>query len=142
MSEDELSNLGSIRPCQAAMGVCGVPARRWLTKADLFEQLEDARRFMDAHALEGTSLRECAKVAGQSMHHFLRLFHEVHGKTPHRYLVERKVAAVHLLLGSSANVSQIALDAGFSSSSAFGRWFKAETGMTPSAYRRSKSQLR
>src|SRR5690349_4580920 len=82
---------GLTGPCPAALGMIGIPARRWLTKADLYVQLDQAKSFMDMCDLESVSLSDCAEHAGMSLHHFLRLFHEVNGLTPHQYLVKRRI---------------------------------------------------
>jgi AraC family transcriptional regulator len=121
----------------------GVPVRRWLTKADLYAQLEEAKRFMDSCPLDSVSLSDCAEHAGLSLHHFLRLFHEVHGTTPHRYLAQRRICvAKQLLEEADRSVSEIAVEVGFGGASAFGRMFKQEVGCTPTEFRRSISQDR
>lgn len=130
-----------IRPCPAALGMIGVPARRWLTKADLYAQLKEAKAFMDTCELESVSLASCAEAAGISLHHFLRLFHEVHGLTPHQYLARRRIClAKQLLEESDMTVSEVAVQLGFSGVSAFGRMFKQQVGCSPTAFRRTFSQ--
>src|SRR5689334_25207012 len=44
--QDEGKPHGLTGPCPAALGMIGVPARRWLTKADLYAQLDQAKTFM------------------------------------------------------------------------------------------------
>lgn len=123
------------------MGMIGVPARRWLTKADLYSQLESAKAFMDTCSLDNASVPQCAEAAGMSLHHFLRLFHEVHGQTPHQYLAARRICvAKELLERSEMSLSEIAVEVGFGSVSAFGRMFKQAVGCSPSAYRSANSQ--
>lgn len=134
---------GLTGPCPAALGMIGVPARRWLTKADLYAQLEQAKAFMDTCPLDSVSLTECAEHAGLSMHHFLRLFHEVHGVTPHQYLARRRICvAKQLLEETQSSLSEIAVEVGFGGVSAFGRMFKQEVGCSPSHYRKTISQDR
>ena len=134
---------GLTGPCPAALGMIGVPARRWLTKADLYAQLDKAKAYMDSCALDAVTVADCAEHAGLSLHHFLRLFHEVHGVTPHQYLCRRRVCeAKQLLEDSDMNISEIAVEVGFGGGSAFGRMFKQEVGCTPSEYRKSISQDR
>ena len=134
---------GLTGPCPAALGMIGVPARRWQTKADLYRQLEDAKRFLDSAPLETVTLTKCAEEAGMSLHHFLRLFHEVHGRTPHQYLAARRVeTAKRLLTETKLSVSEIALEVGLGGASAFGRMFKQEVGCSPSGYRNANSQDR
>ncbi|MEA2554487.1 MAG: hypothetical protein QOJ65_2663 [Fimbriimonadaceae bacterium] len=125
------------------MGVIGVPARRWLTKADLYSQMEKAKAFMDTCALDDVDVSKCADAAGLSLHHFLRLFHEVHRVTPHQYLATRRICvAKQLLEETEMSVSQIAAEVGFGGVSAFGRMFRNQVGCSPSAYRKANSQDR
>ena len=141
--QDEGKRLAFVRPCPAAMGVIGVPARRWLTKADLYAQLEKAKAFMDSCDLEKAGVSDCAEAAGISLHHFLRLFHEVHGQTPHQYLSARRIClAKQLLEDSEMSLSEIAVEVGFGGVSAFGRMFRKQVGLSPSSYRRAFSQDR
>ncbi|MBI1757348.1 MAG: helix-turn-helix transcriptional regulator [Fimbriimonas ginsengisoli] len=127
------------RPCPAALGLVGVPARRWATRADLFAQLSEAKAFLDRCPLDEGSLAEAARSAGLSADHFLRLFREFFGITPHRYLTARRVeSAKRLLSETDLSVSEIALESGFSGPTSFGRLFRAVVGCSPSAYRRAK----
>ena len=140
---DEGKPHGLPGPCPAALGMIGVPARRWLTKADLYAQLAQAKDFMDTCSLSAVSLKDCAEQAGLSLHHFLRLFHEVHGVTPHQYLAKRRICtAQQLLEESQMTISEIADQIGFSGASAFGRMFRQELGCSPSEYRKRFSQDR
>lgn len=130
-------------PCAAALGVIGVPARRWLTRAELYGQLERAKAFMDRCDLAAVTLADCASQAGVSLHHFSRLFHEVNGVTPHQYLSARRVCeAKRLLQESSLSVAAIAVETGYESGSAFGRMFRVHAGCSPTAFRAAIQQDR
>ena len=78
-----------------------------------------------------------AREARLSRFHFLRIFKQVTGLTPHRYICRTRLrrAATQLLL-EPARVLDIALDSGFGDVSNFNRAFRAEFGVNPSAYRR------
>jgi len=143
LMQDEGKPHGLSGPCPAALGMIGVPARRWLTKADLYAQLGEAKAFMDTCPLESVNLSDCAERAGLSMHHFHRLFHEVHGVTPHQYLAKRRVCTAQgLLEESSMTIAEIADEVGFSGPSAFGRMFRQQVGCSPTEYRKRISQDR
>lgn len=119
------------------MGILGTPAVRWKTRADLYEQLERARLHLDTCDLSEVSVKSAAQEAGLSLHHFIRLFHERYAKSPHTYLRERRHRVALLMLGNfELSVTEIALDVGFESTSAFGRWFKKTVGKTPSEFRK------
>ncbi len=119
----------------------GVPARRWSTRTDLYERLDEAKAHLDDCPLDSGSLNEAAAVAGLSRHHFLRLFHEVYGITPHKHLTTRRMrAAEEMLLKGGMTIGEVAVTLGFVSQSAFGKVFKRHSGLSPSAFRRSLSE--
>ena len=84
------------------------------------------------------TLREIATAAGLSPYHFLRVFEQVTGTTPHQYVRRmrlRKAAA--RMLGESANVLDVVMDCGFGDLSAFNRAFLSEFGVSPRRFRQS-----
>jgi AraC-like DNA-binding protein len=130
-------------PCPAAMGIIGVPARKWRTRADLYAQLLQARKYMDTCPLDSPRLQDFATEAGVSVHHFLRLFHEVNGVTPLQYLTARRVkVAQGLLKNTELSVSEIAVEVGLSGPSALGRLFRRHVGCSSTEYRARFSQSR
>jgi AraC-like DNA-binding protein len=82
-------------------------------------------------------LDELAREAKLSRFHFLRLFQQLTGLTPHQYLLRVRLrrAATRLLLGP-APVLDVALDSGFGDVSNFNHAFRAEFGVSPRAYRK------
>ncbi len=86
------------------------------------------------------SVADLADVACLSPFHFARMFKDIMGKTPHSYVSEQRLeAAKRRILEGRDSLAGIALDAGFSSQSAFTRRFRAVTGLTPGAFRRQFS---
>jgi AraC family transcriptional regulator len=82
------------------------------------------------------ALSDLASRAGLSPFHFLRIFRETTGTTPHQYLVGARLRrAARLLLDTSHPVTRIAYDVGFEDLSNFTRTFRREIGCTPRAYR-------
>jgi AraC-like DNA-binding protein len=82
------------------------------------------------------SLAALAREAAMSRYHFLRVFRQVIGMTPHQYVLRMRMhrAAVRLRL-SNEPVSAIAFDAGFNDLSTFNRRFRRIMGASPSAFR-------
>lgn len=81
-------------------------------------------------------LDELARVACLSPYHFVRSFRSAVGQTPHRYLMERRVARARALLKSGGvPLSQVADACGFASQAHFTSAFKRAVGTTPGAYR-------
>jgi AraC-like DNA-binding protein len=73
-----------------------------------------------------------AEECGLSVSHFCRSFKRSFGVPVHRYLITRRVEhAKFLLRSSSAPLSEIALDSGFSDQASFSRSFRAVVGTSP-----------
>lgn len=84
------------------------------------------------------TLGQLADIAGLSTYHFARLFRQSIGRSPHQYVVERRLAhAKRMLSLSDEPIVQIALDCGFGSQSHMTEVFKKILGTTPGAVRRS-----
>lgn len=82
-------------------------------------------------------LSSLAQIARLSPYHFLRMFEDLTGTTPHQYLLRARLRRAAIRLGTeSARVLDIALACGFGDISHFNRSFRSEFGMSPRAYRR------
>jgi AraC family transcriptional regulator len=107
----------------------GLPART-------VRQLDD---YIRARLAEPISLEDLCGVAGLSKRQFLRAFQESTGTTPHRHVLNLRIEeAKRRLTGSGDCLTTIALASGFSHSQHFSTTFRRATGMTPSAFRRSR----
>ena len=85
---------------------------------------------------EPMSVDDLAREAGFSRAHFSRAFARSTGRSPHRYLMARRVAmAAHLLGNTDLPLSQIAADCGFHDQAHLSHAFKAQTGQSPRAFR-------
>jgi AraC family transcriptional regulator len=85
-------------------------------------------------------LSTLARDSGYSRAHFLRMFRAAMGKTPHHYLTDvRLERARQYLERNELSIAEVALKVGFSSHSHLTKVFHQRFGMTPSAYRRSKT---
>lgn len=102
---------------------------------DLLVHLRRARDLADRHYAEPLDLDVLAAAAGVSKYHFLRCFAAVYGKTPARYLTERRIErAQDLLRATNLTVTEICMLVGFASLGSFSARFTDLVGMTPSAY--------
>lgn len=83
-------------------------------------------------------LTALAREARLSRYHFLRVFQQLTGLTPHQYVLRTRLrrAATRLAL-EPARVLDIALDSGFGDVSNFNHAFRAEFGVSPRAYRKN-----
>ena len=98
---------------------------------------------IEAHLDQPLRLRELAAIAHLSPFHFHRVFGAMTGETVSR-LVQRlrlEKAAMQLRSLPAKPVTDVALDCGFSGSSAFARAFREGFGTSPSAWRRTRQYL-
>jgi len=93
-------------------------------------------RRIEAEPHERLALGELAREAAMSPYHFLRVFRQVVGMTPHQFVLHTRLhrAAVRLRL-SDQGISAIAFEAGFNDLSTFNRRFRRLMGASPAAYR-------
>jgi Transcriptional regulator containing an amidase domain and an AraC-type DNA-binding HTH domain len=93
---------------------------------------------MDQHLTENIPLANLATLSGLAFHHFAHAFKDSMGVSPHRFLIERRVARARLLLADShLSVAEVALMLGFADQSHFTEHFRRLTGITPARYRRN-----
>jgi AraC-like DNA-binding protein len=98
--------------------------------------LRAAKDFMDRSYADGPDLDAIAREAGYSRFHFIRSFRSAYGRTPRDYLSFRRVErARELLRSANLTVTEVCFLVGFSSLGSFSTRFKAEVGLSPSAYR-------
>lgn len=98
---------------------------------------------VDAHLGEPLRLHDLAAVACLSPYHFHRVFAAMTGETLNRLIQRLRVerAAVQLRSIPAKPITAIALDCGFSGSSAFSRSFREAFGVTPGEWRRGRSKM-
>jgi AraC-like DNA-binding protein len=96
-----------------------------------------ACRHIDQNFAKETSLRDLAKIAGQSPYHFARLFRQRTGVPPMRYLRQVRVeAAKTLVVATPMPLRAIATQVGLVDEFHLSRVFRNVTGRPPSALRR------
>ncbi|MBT2334607.1 helix-turn-helix transcriptional regulator [Variovorax paradoxus] len=98
----------------------------------------DAAMWIDAHSHDDIGLEGAASEAGLSVFHFLRLFSQVLGVTPHQYLVRSRLRhAARLLADDDRPVTDVAFDVGFADLSNFVRTFHRAAGVSPRGFRKA-----
>jgi AraC family transcriptional regulator len=98
--------------------------------------LNRVKDYIHTHLAEPLLLPELAALAQLSEFHFARMFRQSMGLAPHQYIMNaRLIHAENLLKTSQMNITAIALECGFSSTSHFSNRFKSVRGITPSALR-------
>ncbi|MBW7459231.1 helix-turn-helix domain-containing protein [Paenibacillus sepulcri] len=100
------------------------------------EKLFYARRYLDENFTQPVNMQTLAELSGYSSDHFRHLFKEQTGISPARYVLTKRLeAARHMLLNTTASVSAIGMECGFSTTSQFIELFKRENGRTPLQFR-------
>ena len=106
------------------------------TRNELFRRLSAAREWIDAHWEAHISLNQMAGVAAMNSQHFLRLFKQVFGTTPYRYLIDLRLdRAKQRIENSDQPVSDICKDLGYESLSTFSGLFRRRFGFSPNHLR-------
>lgn len=106
------------------------------TAPDVLERLERARKFIDLCYDLPLNLDQISSQACFSRYHFLRLFRDAFDKTPHQYLVERRIEKAKELLGSpKMRVTDVCFEVGFQSLGSFSTLFHKTVGHPPNTYR-------
>jgi AraC family transcriptional regulator len=100
-------------------------------------QIACVRTFIDKNLHRTIHTKDLSAVAQRSKAHFSRSFKQAFGEPPHAYVVKRRLErACHLMLTSSASLSEIALSVGFSDQSHLSRHFRHAFGQSPARWRR------
>lgn len=99
-------------------------------------RLRSTKDLIDRVPGEPLSIAVLAAHAGYSRYHFIRAFDAAFGETPSRYRLRRRMErARDLLAFANVTVREVAELVGFTSLAAFSTRFKAQVGVTPTAYR-------
>jgi AraC family transcriptional regulator len=98
--------------------------------------LNRVKEYIHANLSQPLLLAELAALADLSEFHFARMFKQSMGMAPHQYVMNaRLIQGENLLRSSALDVTAIALECGFSSTSHFSNRFKAMRGITPTELR-------
>jgi AraC family transcriptional regulator len=102
-------------------------------------QIARVRTFIDKNLHHTIHTQDLSAVARRSPAHFSRSFKLTFGEPPHAYVVKRRLEkACHLMITSSASLSEIALSVGFSDQAHLCRLFRQAFGQSPASWRRER----
>lgn len=103
-------------------------------KAYLYRRIVQAKLFIDEHFREKINIDDIAGEASFSRFHFIRLFKEAYGRTPHQYLVSLRMReAQKLMSNAEKKIQDICFEIGFESVGTFTTQFSRMYKMTPGA---------
>ncbi|MDY2937413.1 MAG: AraC family transcriptional regulator [Fusicatenibacter sp.] len=104
---------------------------------EYLEAVMNACNYINRHYMDNLTLEEVANVSGFSKFHFTRIFKQYMNMTFYEYLNSKRVKrAEELLYNKEMSITDVAMNSGFSSLSAFNRTFKAIKNCSPSDYRK------
>jgi AraC-like DNA-binding protein len=98
--------------------------------------------YIDLHLSEPISNAQLAEIALSSESRFIRRFRETTGRTPARYVQERRLErASELLVSTDHSIDRIAETCGFANRYYFTRVFTQRMGLPPGRYRSERPHL-
>jgi AraC-like DNA-binding protein len=107
-----------------------------LQDIETLERLGRAREFIENCYDHPLNLDQISEKACFSRYHFLRLFRQAFNKTPHQYLIERRIEkAKELLSAHDLRVTDVCFEVGFQSLGSFSSLFHKWVGHAPVTYR-------
>ena len=101
-----------------------------------------AKLFIDDNFASAIDLGKIADEACFSKFHFVRLFKEIYGRTPHQYLTHVRIDNAKEFLAEGQTVAYACFKVGFDSISSFAGLFKRRTGQTPRQYQLERLAFR
>jgi AraC family transcriptional regulator len=137
-SDIGLDEAGMLFAARFVEVVCGRKRRPLAAAARDRRRAVEAALWIDEHSHEPIDLETAASEVGLSSFHFLRLFANVLGVTPHQYLVRSRLRhAASLLADGATSITDVALDVGFGDLSNFVRTFHRAAGVSPRRFRQA-----
>jgi AraC family transcriptional regulator len=130
----------SIEPIEViSMAQCRpVPRAKMQANSEYVQKIDRVIDYLRGNLHRPVKLAELANVACFSEFHFHRIFTAVSGETLNNFTNRLRLEkAARLLRYSGQNMTDIALDCGFSSSATFSRAFRSGYGTSPSQFRKS-----
>ena len=106
-------------------------APRWLTASRL-KRIDEC---IDLHMHEPLDLARLSAELDLSVGFFVKAFRQSVGMTPHRYVMERRLARARMFLSVNRSIAAVSAECGFTDQSHLTRSMKRVIGITPSACR-------
>ena len=112
------------------------PVRAAGRTTELMRRIDRAVELVEADYARTLTLEDLAGAAGLSPFHFARVFRELVGMPPHRWLTAVRLRHAARLLAAGESVTRTCYDVGFGSLSHFVTAFRKRFGVSPSQVKR------
>jgi AraC-like DNA-binding protein len=96
--------------------------------------IERTRQFLDAETSRVVRSSELEALTGLTRYVLARQFRTIHGTSPYRYSLLRRLGFARGELSKQRPLVEVALESGFSDQAHFTRMFTATFGITPARY--------
>jgi AraC-like DNA-binding protein len=137
-SDIGLDEIGQVLASRFVEVTSGKPRKAGPDAARDRRRAVETALWIDAHSHKSIDLEDAADQAGISPFHFLRLFSNTLGVTPHQYLVRSRLRhAARRLADDDSPITDIAYDVGFGDLSNFVRTFHRAAGASPLRFRQA-----
>lgn len=95
--------------------------------------------YINNHLEQRITITELAEIMCVSPDHFIRVFKQVNGMTPNKFLQHKRVErAQTLMLSSDMSLTEIARKVGIPNLSQFSKLFHGQTGISPKLYMQNR----
>ncbi len=106
-----------------------------VARIDTGDRIEEARAYLERNAAKPLTMMQVARWHGWSLNHFEALFCARFGMPPKQFQQKCRLFKIEQRMRTGERSAKIlAQEHGFQDSGYFCRWFKKQTGMTPSEY--------
>src|SRR5262249_17339921 len=105
------------------------------------ERVDAARVLLEMQYATAFSISDLARAVGMSTFHFARIFRELAGMPPHRYLLQVRMIEAARRLQQGASVTVACFAVGFHELGHFSRYFRRWFGVSPSKYRLDRRSM-
>lgn len=106
------------------------------TRIELYRRLALAKDWIDTNYFLPVTLEQMANVAALNSQHFLRMFKECFGLTPHQYLTNIRLDhSQKMLMNTNEPIAVVCNNVGFESLSSFSWLFRQRFGTSPTQFR-------
>jgi AraC family transcriptional regulator len=130
------------QPCISALAVLSAAlfdhfdgprlTQPWMTGS----RMAAVDQFIDQHMHESMTIDRLAAALSLSVGFLIRAFRQSLSMTPHRYIMERRLAHARRSLSAKASIATVAFACGFTDQAHLTRIMQQTIGVTPSRYRR------